>query len=169
MRILTALSMVTLLGLFSSGTEAAGLPLVNSATVDYTHSTLTISGQNFGSNPAVTLDSLSFPTQSSASSQIVANFSSGKAPSSFTPGTYFLTVQFKNQLPSIFAVDIGANGATGPAGPAGAQGLPGVAGATGPVGPAGSAGPAGPAGVPGSTGATGAVGLTGPADLKVRG
>ena len=163
MRILTALSMVALLGLFSSGTQAAGLPLVISATVDYTHNTLTISGQNFGSNPAVTLDSLAFPTQSSASTQIVANFPSGKAPLSFTPGTYFLTVQFKNQLPTIFAVDIGANGAAGPAGPAGAQGLPGVAGATGPVGPAGAAGPAGPAGVPGSNGAPGAVGLTGPA------
>ena len=163
MRILAGLSMVTLLGLLSSGTQAAGLPLVISATVDYMHNTLTISGQNFGSNPAVTLDSSAFPTQSSASSQIVANFPSGRAPSSFTPGTYFLAVQFKNQLPTIFAVDIGANGATGPTGPAGAQGLPGIAGATGPVGPAGSGGPAGPAGIPGSTGATGAAGLTGPA------
>jgi hypothetical protein len=101
---------------------------VISATVDYTHNTLTISGQNFGSNPTVTLDALSFPTQSSASSQIVANFPSGKAPSSFVPGTYFLTVTFKNQLPTIFGVDIGANGAVGPAGPAGA---PGVAGSPG--------------------------------------
>lgn len=60
--------------------QASGLPLVISATVDYTHNTLTISGQNFGSSPAVTLDSLSFPTQSSASSQIVANFPSGDVP-----------------------------------------------------------------------------------------
>lgn len=157
MRILAALTLSALLGLFSFGVRAAGLPLVISATVDYTHNTLTISGQNFGSNPTVTLDSLAFPTQSSASSQIVANFPSGKAPSSFTPGTYFLTVQFKNQLPTIFAVDIGANGAQGLVGPAGAAGAAGAQGATGPVGPAG------PAGVPGPSGATGAVGLSGPA------
>ena len=163
MRILAALSLITLFELLAPPTEAAGLPLVISATVDYTHNTLTISGQNFGSSPTVTLDSLPFPTQSSASSQIVANFPSGKAPSSFTPGTYFLTVQFKNQLPTIFAVDIGANGAPGPVGPAGAQGSTGVAGAPGPVGPAGLAGPAGPAGVPGPAGSAGSVGLTGPA------
>ena len=132
------------LGLLSSPTLAAGLPLVISATVDYTHNTLTINGQNFGSSPAVTLDSLAFSTQSSASSQIVANFPSGKAPSSFTPGTYFLTVTFKNQLPTIFGVDIGANGAVGPAGPPGAPGAAGVAGATGPAGPAGPQGIVGP-------------------------
>lgn len=187
MRILTALGASMVLGLLSFGVRAAGLPLVISATVDYTHNTLTISGQNFGGNPSVTLDALSFPTQSSASSQIVANFPSGKAPSSFTPGTYFLTVTFKNQLPTIFGVDIGANGAAGPAGPAGATGSPGPQGATGPAGPAGVqgivgpmgpvgatgpagaagaqgvAGPAGPQGLQGATGATGAVGPQGPA------
>jgi len=136
---------------------AAGLPLVISATVDYTQGTLTISGQNFGSAPTVTLDSLAFPTQSNSSGKIVANFPSGKAPSSFLPGTYFLTVQFKNQLPSIFAVDIGANGAPGPVGPVGPRGLPGVAGAVG------AAGPVGPSGLPGPMGATGAQGLTGAA------
>jgi hypothetical protein len=164
MRILAALCMTALLGLLSSGSQAAGLPLVMSATVDYTHNTLTISGQNFGSNPSVTLDALAFPTQSSASSQIVANFPSGKAPSSFTPGTYFLTVTFRNQLPTIFGVDIGANGAVGPAGPAGvtgAQGLPGAQGAPGPAGPTGSQGGPGPMGPAGATGLAGQVGLTG--------
>ena len=160
MRIIAALTLSGLLGLFSFGVRAAGLPLVISATVDYSHNTLTISGQNFGSNPAVTLDSLAFPTQSSASSQIVANFPSGKAPSSFLPGMYFLTVTFKNQLPTIFAVDIGGSGAQGPAGPAGAPGAPGVAGATGPAGPAG---PAGPQGIVGPMGPVGATGATGPA------
>ena len=131
-----------LISLFASVSvaEAAGLPLVISVTVDYTHNTLTINGQNFGSSPAVTLNALAFSTQSSASSQIVANFPSGKAPASFTPGTYFLTVTFKNQLPTIFGVDIGANGAPGPAG---AAGPPGVQGATGPAGPAGAARSAG--------------------------
>jgi hypothetical protein len=78
------------LDLLSSGSQAARLALVISATVDYTHNTLTISGQNFGSNPAVTLDSMAFPPQSpSSSSQVVANFPSGKAPSSFAPGNVF--------------------------------------------------------------------------------
>jgi Protein of unknown function (DUF1566)/Collagen triple helix repeat (20 copies) len=160
MRIFAALSVAMLLEIFSSHAQAGGLPLVISATVDYTHNTLTISGQNFGTVSAVTLDSLAFTATSSTPNQIVANFPSGKAPSSFIPGTYFLTVTFRNQLPSIFAVDIGSSGAQGPAGPAGAPGAPGVAGAPGP------AGPAGPQGIPGSfgpVGATGATGATGPA------
>src|SRR5450432_2258720 len=150
------------LGVMSPLAQAGGLPLVISATVDYTHGTLTISGQNFGSTPAVILDSLAFPTQSSASAKIVANFPSGKAPSSFTPGTYFLTVQFRNQLPTIFAVDIGASGAQGPAGPAGAPGAPGAQGAPGPAGPAGPQGLSGPIGPPGATGVAGPAGSPGP-------
>jgi hypothetical protein len=152
---------ITLLGMISSRAQAAGLPLIISATVDYTHNTLTIDGQNFGSNPTVTLDSLPFLTQSSGSNQIVANFPSGKAPSSFVPGTYFLTVQFRNQLPTIFGVDIGANGAPGAAGPPGAAGSPGVAGAPGPAGPAGPQGSPGSMGPPGATGPSGATGAQG--------
>jgi hypothetical protein len=68
MRILTALGASMLLAPLSMGVRAAGLPLVISATVDYTQNTLTISGQNFGSHPSVTLDALAFTTQSSASS-----------------------------------------------------------------------------------------------------
>ena len=165
------------LGVGSLPAHAAGLPLVISATVDYTHGTLTISGQNFGSAPTVTLDSLTFPAQSASSSQVVANFPSGRTPSSFTPGTYFLSVTFRNQLPTIFGVDIGANGAqgsagpagtagaqgaTGPAGPAGPQGLPGPMGPPGAPGPAGSTGPSGPAGPQGTQGLPGATGATGP-------
>jgi hypothetical protein len=164
MRTLTALGVFFVLAIYSATAPAAGLPLVISATVDYTHNTLTISGQNFGASPTVTLDALAFGTQSSSGSQIVANFPSGKAPVSFTPGTYFLTVTFKNQLPTIFGVDIGANGAVGPAGPVGAQGAPGVAGATGPAGPAGPqgiVGPMGPVGATGPAGATGAAGAQG--------
>jgi hypothetical protein len=164
MRTLAALSLIALLELLSPATQAAGLPLVISATVDYTHNTLTISGQNFGSNPAVTLDAMSFPAQSpSSSSQIIANFPSGKAASSFTPGTYFLTVTFKNQLPSIFGVALGANGAVGPAGPAGAPGAAGATGPAGPAGPQGFPGPFGPVGATGAAGATGAQGVAGPA------
>jgi hypothetical protein len=117
--------------------QAAELPLVVSPTVDYTHNTLTISGQNFGSSQAVTLDALAFQTESNATGQIVANFPSSRTPASFAPGTYLLKVTLKNQLPAIFAVDIGASGAQGPAGSVGtqgAQGLPSVAGAPGPAG-----------------------------------
>lgn len=181
MRMLAAVGVFTLLTIVSPVTNAAGLPLVISATVDTGHNTLTISGQNFGSDPAVTLDALAFPTQASANSQIVANFPAGKPATSFTPGTYFLTLRFRNQLPAIFAVAIGAQG---PAGPAGAPGLPGVAGAPGPAGPAGPqglvgpmgpagaqglqgiAGPSGPQGLQGLVGATGATGAQGPAGMN---
>jgi hypothetical protein len=179
-----AVGVIASIGLVSSPVQAAGLPLVISATVDYAHGTLTINGQNFGTVSAVTLDSLLFNTQSSTSSQIVANFPSGHLPSSFIAGTYFLTLQFKNQVPSIFTVDIGANGTLGPQGPqgpqgatgpqgipgipgaTGANGMPGVAGAPGPAGPAGPVGGVGPAGPKGDVGATGPQGATGAVGAK---
>src|SRR5947208_7068323 len=141
-------------------------PLVISVTVDYTHSTLTITGQNFGSSPTITVDSLTFPTSSSSSNQIVGNLPSGVSPASFTPGTYFLTLKFTNQLPAVFTVDIGANGAPGAPGPQGLAGPQGATGAAGPAGPAGPQGPVGMPGPPGATGATGATGVTGPAGAK---
>jgi hypothetical protein len=144
-----------------SPVQAAGLPLIVSATVNYTSGTLTINGQNFGSSASVTLDSMSFPTVSSSSSQVVASFPNSAPPSTFVPGSYFLTVQFKNQLPTIFAVDIGANGAAGATGPAGPVGPAGVQGPMGPPGVAGSVGPAGPVGATGPTGTPGAQGLPG--------
>jgi hypothetical protein len=55
MRIFSLLGIITLLELLSSAAQASG------------------SGQNFGSNPAVTLDSLAFTTQPSSSTPIVAN------------------------------------------------------------------------------------------------
>jgi hypothetical protein len=166
MRIFAALGVTALLGLLSFGVRAAGLPVVISATVDYTHNTLTISGQNFGTIPEVTLDSLPINTQSSTSARILAVFPSSKPPSSFIPGTYFLTVKFRDQLPTIFGVDIGANGAPGPAGPAGAPGSPGAAGATGPAGPMGATGLAGATGATGAPGAQGVAGLAGPQGLQ---
>jgi len=147
---------IALMGALSSPAQSAGLPLIVSATVDYTHKTLVISGKNFGSAPMVTLDSITFPTQSSAGSQVVASFPADQAPSSFVPGTYFLTLLFRNQLPAIFAVDIGANGAPGPVGPAGTPGTPGA------QGPSGNPGPAGPQGAAGMTGAPGLQGPAGP-------
>jgi hypothetical protein len=155
-----------------SVTHAAGLPLILNTTVNYTQNTLTVNGQNFGSKPVVMLNNLEFPTVSSSSSEIVADFPSGYPPSSFTPGTYFLTVQYSNQLPSLFTAAIGMAGPQGPAGPAGAtgaqgpqgpQGATGTAGAAGSMGPPGPMGPAGPIGLTGATGATGATGPAGPA------
>jgi IPT/TIG domain len=102
MRIFRALGMTAILGFLASVAHAVGLPLVISATVDYTHSTLTITGQNFGSNPSVTLDALSFPARSSSSSQVVASFPSGRTPSSFTPGTLFPDGDFQKSAADDF-------------------------------------------------------------------
>jgi hypothetical protein len=162
-------------GFAVSRAHAAGLPVVESATVDYVHATLTITGQDFGSNPVVTLDKANFFTVSGSAKQIVANFPSGSPPTSFTPGTYFLTLQYRNQFPSVFTVDIGTNGPQGPQGvaglqgppgPQGIQGLPGSTGATGPMGPPGPMGPAGAAGAMGATGPQGAPGSQGPQGLQ---
>jgi hypothetical protein len=146
-----------------AATQAAGLPLIVSATVNYTQNTLTITGQNFGSSPSVTLDSLAFTTVSSTSSQVVAAFPSGTPPTGLTPGTYFLTMQFKNQLPTIFTVAVGA---TGPAGPTGSPGSPGPQGLPGLTGATGAAGAMGPPGPMGPTGPTGNVGAQGPAGVQ---
>lgn len=147
---------------------AAGLPVINSTTVNNTNGTLTINGQNFGSSPTITLNAQHFLPVSVTSTQIVANFPQGLPPPSFTPGTYFLTLTYANQLPSIFTVEIGDTGPQGPPGATGATGPQGVAGPagaigpTGPMGPPGSAGATGAAGTAGATGATGAIGPAGP-------
>lgn len=160
-------------GLLSSAGRAAGLPIVFSTNVS--GATLTIMGQNFGNNPQVLLDNVPFQPVSGDivnGSEIQVSLAGASLLSH--PGTYLLTLNFKNQLPTIFAVQVGA---IGPAGPTGAPGASGPAGAVGPAGPAGAmgqagaagpAGPAGPAGSPGAqgpqgaTGATGAVGPAGP-------
>jgi hypothetical protein len=45
---------------------AAGLPLIDSTTINYSTGTLIVTGQNFGSNPTVMLDKMSFPVLSSS-------------------------------------------------------------------------------------------------------
>jgi hypothetical protein len=164
-------SMLAFSTLAPSRANALGLPIITSATVNYSDGTLTVTGQNFGSSPVVTLASINFPTVPGATSstKVVASFPGGMPPASFTAGTYFLTIQYRNQLPSLFSVDIGANGAPGPqgapgpAGPAGAQGVQGIAGAVGATGAPGSMGAPGPVGPAGPTGLTGATGAQGPA------
>jgi Protein of unknown function (DUF1566)/Collagen triple helix repeat (20 copies) len=147
-------------GLVSSAGRAAGLPLVFSTNVSGT--TLTIVGQNFGTSPQVLLDNVPFqPVSGDIVNGSEVQVSLAGASLLSHPGTYLLTLNFKNQLPTIFTVQVGA---TGPAGPTGATGASGPAGAVGPAGPAGAMGPAGaagPAGPAGSTGAQGPPGLTG--------
>jgi Collagen triple helix repeat (20 copies) len=126
--------------------------VVNSATVDYTSNTLTIKGTGFGSNPVETLGIVALKTQSSTSTQIVASFPPNALPSSFIPGSYFLTISFSNVLPTIFDVAMGAIGPQGPIGPSGQPGAPGPPGLFGPQGPQGPTGPQGPAGPPGPPG-----------------
>ena len=184
--ILAATFFLTVLGTFA---HATGVPVVISTSVDATHNTLTINGQNFGTGAVITLGSIKFATASSTAAKIVGNFPAASPASSFTPGTYFLTLQFTNQLPSIFTAVIGGAGSQGPQGaqgpqgppgpqgasgatgaqgamglpgPAGPQGPTGAAGAMGPAGAAGAQGPAGTAGAPGATGASGATGPAGP-------
>src|ERR1700733_325602 len=103
------LGLVGLFGIVTSPAYASGFPLVLNTTVNSSSGTLTINGQNFGSNPVVTLNNASFQILQPGSSQIVAAFPSDKPLSTFTPGTYLLTLTFKNQLPSIFTVVIGDN------------------------------------------------------------
>jgi hypothetical protein len=157
--------LVATVGLMSGPAHAAGLPVVISTTVDSAHNMLTINGQNFGSNPLITLGSLKFTTAAgSSSTRIVGNFPTSNPASSFTPGTYFMTVQFSNQLPSIYTVDIGAQGAAGPQGPIGPQGVagaPGPQGLQGPAGAQGAQGLMGPPGLPGAQGQPGAQGAKG--------
>ena len=152
------LGLVVLVGSVNSPAYASGLPLVLNTTVNSSSGTLTINGQNFGSDPVVTLNNVSFPTVRATSNQIVANFPSAQPASSFSPGTYFLLVTYQHQLPSIFEVAIGANG---PQGPMGVQGLKGDTGPTGATGSAGIPGVTGAMGMPGPIGATGSPGAPG--------
>jgi hypothetical protein len=160
------LGLIGLFGIVNSPAYASGIPLVLNTTVNSSTATLTINGQNFGSSPVVTLNNSSFPIiQPPGASQIVAGFPNDKPLSTFTPGTYLLTLTFKNQLPSIFTVMIGASGAQGPPGSIGPQGVAGSQGPKGdpgPIGPKGADGATGPAGQNGVAGVQGPRGDTGP-------
>jgi hypothetical protein len=155
------LAATLLFAAFGDAAHATGVPVVISTSVDATHNTLTINGQNFGANAIITLGSIKFTTVSSTGTKILGNFPTASPASSFTPGTYFLTLQFTNQLPSIFTAVIGTAGAQGPQGSPGPQGQPGPSGATGAQGAMGLPGPAGATGAPGPMGPFGPAGATG--------
>ena len=180
------LGSVLCLTLLLSAASADTSPIVNTAIVDYSRNTLTVTGVNFASSPKATLGTVALTTQSASATQIVANFPLSTPASSFTPGSYFLKISFSNGSLAVFEVAMGATGPAGPAGPMGPQGLTGpqgakgntgatgaigpqgttgLTGAQGSTGPAGPAGLAGPQGPKGDIGATGAIGPQGPIGL----
>jgi hypothetical protein len=128
-------------------------PVIQKASANFTTNQLTINGANFGTAPAVVLQTTPLAVVTSSSTQIVAILRAGTMP-----GSYLLEVTSGTHMAS-FDVTIGA---AGPQGPQGLVGPQGPAGATGPQGPQGLTGAAGPAGATGATGATGAIGPQGP-------
>lgn len=131
--------------------RAQGFPLINSAVVNYSAKTLTISGTGFGPSPAITLGTLPLGTQSATSTRIVATFPDPSPPSALAPGDYFLKVIFSNGSLAIFTVTLGAVGPPGVPGPQGLNGNPGPAGSPGASGPPGPQGPAGTNGTNGTS------------------
>src|ERR1700722_11441041 len=113
------------------------LPVIDSATVDYTAKTLTLSGASFGAGPKVSVGAVSLTVSSSSATKIVAAFPAAAPPSGFTPGDYLIPVPFNASLPTAGVLTLGAAGPVGPIGPAGPQGPAGAKGATGATGPAG--------------------------------
>jgi hypothetical protein len=98
MRILEVLGLMVLLA----------PPQVASATLDYSHNTMSIKGQNFGKSPSFSWGSLTFVTGRATSEAIAADFPHGQASLSFAVGKYYLTLRFADQFPAIFAVDLGS-------------------------------------------------------------
>jgi hypothetical protein len=89
----------------STGTHAAGVPVVLGAGVDAANRSLRIEGANFGPNPAVTLGTTPLEVKSSTATEIVTNFTM----SGFLPGTYVLGVQFSHGPSAFFALSIPAS------------------------------------------------------------
>jgi hypothetical protein len=139
----------------------SNFPFINNAVVNYGLNTLTVSGSNLGSTPKITLGVVALTTQTATSTQIVANFPPTALPSSFTPGTYFLLVTYRNSLPSIFTVAIGTAGPQGLVGPQGVAGPMGFPGSQGPQGNPGMSGTNGAPGTPGKDGQQGTPGKDG--------
>ncbi len=136
-----------------------GLPVVNSAVIDYTGGTITVAGANLGGTPAVTLGTIGLVVQSASPSQIVASFPSDSPVAAVAPGAYLLKITFADRPVTTFNVTLGA---VGPQGPQGAQGPQGPQGPLGPQGPQGPQCPQGPQGLQGVQGSQGTQGPPGP-------
>jgi hypothetical protein len=129
---------------------------------------LVLSGENFGSSPAVYLAGVQLPVVSVSPD---GSLLTARMTTPLEPGSYLLQVSRgpATTQNASFIVVVGAGvgtqgpkGDTGPQGPAGPAGPQGATGSTGPAGPAGPQGPVGPAGPQGPIGPTGATGPAGP-------
>jgi hypothetical protein len=177
--------------LVSTLSFAATPVTINSASINYTANTITITGQGFcagGTLPGVFFNKvpLTVSTSPCINTSVVAtlpiqaqgSFSLTVSNGSAGSATFVVTYGAVGpQGPQGFTGATGAKGATGatgaagatgPQGPKGATGTPGVKGLTGaqgPIGLTGAVGPGGPAGQAGATGLTGATGSQGPIGL----
>ncbi len=142
--------------------------VINSAAVDPVSGLVLVTGQQFGTMPAVTIDNMPVRVLSGSQEVLVVEL-----PASLLaqPGTYLLTVERsqgandrgqsaneRGQGAKGSASFVLAVGAIGPQGPRGEAGSPGAKGDVGPAGPQGGAGPKGDKGDPGTAGAAGAKG-----------
>jgi len=148
-----ALSAHSLFGVVVSG------PVVNSGTINYQTSRLTLTGSGFEPTkvaPTVQSNGVALSVVSASDSQIVTAI-----PAGAIPGSFAVTVTAAGGASTVFDMTYGAVGPQGPVGPQGATGPAGAAGAPGPKGVQGAVGPQGPAGVQGPTGPTGPTGPKG--------
>ena len=69
---------------------AQNTPVIDSAVVDCTANTLSITGSGFSTGPTVTVGTVALTTSSSSSTQIIATFPASSPPCQFTAGDYLL-------------------------------------------------------------------------------
>src|SRR5438876_168818 len=133
-------------------------PFIIGAAVNAVSGELYVSGQEFGTTPAVAIDNMPVHVVFASPEMLVAD----ELPKSVlaNPGTYLLTVtsgQGANRT-AAFVIAIGAIGPEGPKGDVGPAGEKGDKGDPGPVGAAGAKGDKGDKGDTGVAGAAGAKG-----------
>ncbi len=134
--------------------------VVTRVVADVDALTLTIDGENFGTDPTVLLGDaagafVEQPVVASTDTTIDALLTTGDA------GTYVLIVSSGPAATQVYAIDV-TLGTQGPTGPPGADGAPGPPGADGAPGPPGADGAPGPPGADGADGAPGPPGPPGP-------
>lgn len=142
--VLAALALLSGLGIAH---ESGGIPVVTSASIDFTagsHGQIAISGRHLPTRPTVALGGTRLDVVSASPTQIVASLQN-VAGIQDSPGDYLVLISKRDHPSAAFVATIGA---VGPAGPAGEPGPKGDKGDTGPQG-IGLPGPAGPPGPPG--------------------
>ena len=135
----------------------ATTPVVDSAIVNYSKATVTITGSNFspdGTAPTVVMGERSLVVTGFTNTSVAAIVATGLSPAS-----YLLTVTNSASQTATFDLTLGTTGPVGPVGPVGPAGPAGPQGAAGPTGVIGPQGPTGPAGPQGATGPAGPVGF----------